>query len=79
MTAQCLSTNFSFQIVLPFWDWTAIHKEECMLYNPYQIEANLTEEDCEVSKAPPIKVIRCQLSHSGVASSTSDHGVTRSS
>lgn len=36
------------KIVLPFWDWTAIHKEECMLYNPYQIEANLTEEDCEV-------------------------------
>ncbi|XP_072043801.1 uncharacterized protein [Amphiura filiformis] len=34
--------------VLPYWDWTGLHRESCILYNPYLVEENLTEEDCEV-------------------------------
>ncbi|XP_038053850.1 uncharacterized protein LOC119726282 [Patiria miniata] len=39
----------SFQVkVLPYWDWTNLYHEECVIRNPYMVAATLTEEDCEM-------------------------------
>ncbi|XP_019641127.1 PREDICTED: uncharacterized protein LOC109482740 [Branchiostoma belcheri] len=35
--------------VLPYWDWTYLYNEECLINNPYYVQPpHLTQEDCEV-------------------------------
>ena len=35
--------------VLPYYDWTWLWEEECLVFNPYyEAESNLTEIDCSV-------------------------------
>ncbi|XP_022085629.1 uncharacterized protein LOC110976563 [Acanthaster planci] len=39
----------TFQMkILPYWDWTNLYHEECIVANPYMVVEKLTEEDCEV-------------------------------
>nr|CAD7401286.1 unnamed protein product [Timema poppensis] len=34
------------RLLLPFWDWTAMFYESCLVSNPFYGEYQLTEEDC---------------------------------
>jgi hypothetical protein len=36
--------------MLPFWDWTSMFYEYCLVSNPFFGEYTLTEEDCVVSQ-----------------------------
>lgn len=34
--------------VLPYWDWTTLYGQECLVNNPYFVGHRLQEEDCEL-------------------------------
>jgi len=36
--------------VLPYWDWTVIYDQDCIIDNPYFVHGGLTEEDCNACK-----------------------------
>ncbi|XP_071479238.1 uncharacterized protein [Diadema antillarum] len=38
------------KLVLPYWDWTGLHQQECIFYNPYEAGNEITAEDCEPLK-----------------------------
>nr|CAD7261344.1 unnamed protein product [Timema shepardi]CAD7572278.1 unnamed protein product [Timema californicum] len=55
--------------LLPFWDWTAMFYESCLVSNPFYGEYQLTEEDCVQTNQP--RSLGVILSDSGL------HGLGR--
>ncbi len=43
----CIAAKFMAMKVLPYWDWTPLYDEECIIKNPYMVQDKLTEEDCQ--------------------------------
>ena len=39
-----------FAKVLPYWDWTYIYEQDCLIENPYYVDLTMTKEDCKVCK-----------------------------
>ncbi|XP_033628268.1 uncharacterized protein LOC117290814 [Asterias rubens] len=43
----CIASKITAMKVLPYWDWTPLYDEECILQNPYMVQDKLTEDDCQ--------------------------------
>lgn len=35
---------------LPYWDWTEIYDRDCFIENPYYVQDDISEEDCNVCR-----------------------------
>lgn len=41
---------------IPWWDWTGLYEEDCLINNPYLPEKKLSEEDCVACKELPLQM-----------------------
>ena len=36
--------------MLPYWDWTYIYEQDCLIDNPYYEDQGMSKESCKVCK-----------------------------
>ncbi|XP_068685909.1 uncharacterized protein [Montipora foliosa] len=46
----CIYGKFLAMKALPYWDWTVIYDQDCLIDNPYYVQDGLTEDHCNSCK-----------------------------
>ncbi|KAJ7392637.1 hypothetical protein OS493_010288 [Desmophyllum pertusum] len=46
----CIYGKLVAMKALPYWDWTEIYDRDCFIENPYYVQDDISEEDCNVCR-----------------------------